>query len=60
MGEKNRKRKTLVINLETKEEIIYASRFEACRAVGMERKRINVYIDKGIVFKRKYKFVNID
>lgn len=52
------KRKTLVINLITGEKVEYESRFAACRSVGMERKRINVYIDKGIIFQKKYKFLD--
>ncbi|MEG2276122.1 MAG: hypothetical protein RSC09_06450 [Clostridia bacterium] len=54
------KRKTKVINLKTKEEIEYESRFAACKSVGMERKRINAYIEKGIVFQKKYKFIDLD
>lgn len=51
------KRKTLVVNLETKEEIICESRLAASNMVGMDRKYINAYIEKGIVFKKKYKFI---
>lgn len=54
------KRKTMVINLETGKEVEYDSRLAACRAVGMERKRINTYIEKGIVFQKKYKFIDLD
>ena len=53
------KRKTKIINLETKEEIICGSRLSACRVVGIERKRINAYINKGIVFRKKYKFISL-
>lgn len=59
MGRGNGKRKTLVIDIVTGEEKEFDSRFDACRFTGIERKRLNGYMKKGIVFQKKYKFIDL-
>lgn len=53
------KRKTLVINVVTKEEKEFDSRLDASKATGLERKRVNAYMQQGIVYKKTFKFVDL-
>lgn len=58
MGRGKGKRKTIVIDVVTGEEKEFESRLAASKFTGIERKALNGYMGKGIVFKKKYKFVD--
>lgn len=58
MGRGQDKRKTLVVNIVTGEEIICESRFEACKYTGIERKSLNSYMHRGGVYSKTYKFID--
>lgn len=57
---RNEKKKVRVVNIRTGVENIEESRFLASKKTGIKRKAINVYIDKGIVFNKTYKYYNVE
>lgn len=60
MGRGNHKRKTLVIDIVTGEKNEFDSRFAASKFTGIARKSLNAYIEKGTIFQKKYKFIDLD
>ena len=59
MGRGLNKRKTLVVNIVTGEEIEFESRFDACKYTGIERKYVNGYMHKGLVYNKTFKFIDL-
>lgn len=59
MGRGLNKRKTLVINIVTGEEIEFKSRFDACKYTGIEPKYINGYMHRGLVYNKTFKFIDL-
>lgn len=58
MGRGQGKRKTLVINVITGEEIEFESRFEASKFTGIERKVLNGYMNRNGIYKKTFKFID--
>ena len=59
MGRGLGKRKTLVVNIVTGEEIEFESRFDACKYTGIERKCLNGYMHRGGVYNKTFKFIDL-
>ena len=59
MGRGLNKRKTLVVNIVTGEEIEFESRFDACKYTGIERKCLNGYMHRGGVYNKTFKFIDL-
>lgn len=59
MGRGLNKRKTLVVNIITGEEIEFNSRLDACKYTGIERKSLNGYMHRGGVYNKTFKFIDI-
>jgi hypothetical protein len=55
---KNAKKAIIVLNIKTNSKYEFESRFEAAKFTGIERKALNAYIDKGITYKKTFKFLN--
>lgn len=60
MGRGLGKVKTKVINVITNEEFIFESRLAAAKFTGIERKRLNGYMQKGIVYNKTFKFIDME
>lgn len=59
MGRGLDKRKTLVVDVTTGKEREFESRLAASKFTGIKRKALNGYMQKGIIFQKKYKFIDL-
>lgn len=55
---KNIKETTVVIDITTDKEYEFKSRKEASEFTGIQRKHLSSYIQRGLIYNKRYKFLN--
>lgn len=53
------KERTLVIDVISNKEYEFESRMDASKFTGVQRKHLNTYMSRNLIYKKQYRFIDI-